>query len=232
MRVLLADDHAIFREGLRAILSDEPGVEVVADVADGREAVAVAQERAPDVVVMDLSMPGLNGIDATRAIVEQSPNVKVLCLSMHADRHMVAAALSAGATGYVLKNCASTELTEALRTVASHRTYLSPAVAGDVVRDYVARLSATEAANEPQLTRRERETLQLIAEGHSTKDIAVRLGISAKTVATHREHIMAKLDVHNVAGLTRYAIRHGITSVDDVPGRLSRVFGGQGFPDR
>jgi DNA-binding NarL/FixJ family response regulator len=140
---------------------------------------------------------------------------------MHADQHVVSAALQAGAAGYVLKECAGSELVDAIRTVADNRTYLSPAVAGGVVRDYVAHLTAAEMHDQPRLTSRERQILQLIAEGHATKDIAARLDISAKTVGTHREHIMAKLDVHSVAGLTKYAIRQGITTSESGPSDLS-----------
>ncbi len=216
MRVLLADDHRIVREGLRALLDAEQGLTVVGDVADGAEAIAAAREHVPDIVVMDVSMPGMNGIEATRAIVGGKPPVRVVCLSMHADRGMVSAALEAGASGYILKGCATEELVRALNVVAAHHTYLSPMIAGAVVADYVSRLAA-DHDDEPQLTAREREVLQLIAEGHGTKEIGGRLGISAKTVATHREHLLAKLDLHSVAGLTRYAIRQGITSSDRLP---------------
>lgn len=211
MRVIVADDHQIMREGLSALLAGEAGVSVVDEVADGYAAIEAARTLAPDVVVMDVAMPGLNGIEAIRSITEDSPHVRVLCLSMYSDQHVVSDALQAGAAGYLLKECAGSQLVDAIRTVARGRTYLSPAVAGGVVREYVA-LAAAEMYDRPRLTTRERQILQLIAEGHGTKAIAARLGISAKTVGTHREHIMAKLDVHSVAGLTKYAIRHGITT--------------------
>lgn len=210
MRVLIADDHQIVREGLRSLLDREPGVTVIADVADGTQVVDAAEAMRPDVVIMDLSMPGLNGIDATRRVIAAMPHVRVLCLSMHTDIAMVTQALRAGAAGYVVKDCSAIELTDALRAVACNRTYLSPCIADGVVRDYVSRL----AGDEPLLTAREREVLQLIAEGHSTKEIGERLHISAKTVASHREHIKAKLDLHSIAALTKYAIRRGITTVE------------------
>jgi len=216
MRVLLADDHQIVREGLRSLLDREPGVTIVGEVADGSEAVDAARDTVPDVVIMDLTMPGLNGVDATRILTSEMPQVRVLCLSMHADRHMVSTVLRAGAAGYLVKECAATELINALHVVASNGTYLSPSVAGVIVRDYVARTSGVAPADEPALTNRERQVLQLIAEGHGTKEIAVRLHISAKTVATHREHIMSKLDLHSVAALTKHAIRRGITTVETV----------------
>jgi DNA-binding NarL/FixJ family response regulator len=213
MRVLLADDHQIVRDGLRSILDGEPGVTVVAEAADGTAAVAAARTAGPDVVLMDLTMPGLNGIEATRSITAEMPHVRVLCLSMHAGRHMVSAALRAGAAGYLVKECAAAELTNALRVVTSNRMYLCPSITGGVVQDYVAQLAAGELEQQV-LTTREREVLQLIAEGYGTKEIGVALHISAKTVATHRAHIMAKLDLHSVAALTKYAIRRGITTVE------------------
>jgi two-component system response regulator NreC len=216
MRVLLVDDHAIVRQGIEAVLTNEPEVEVIGAAGTGREAVHLARELSPEIVLMDLSMPDLGGVEATRLIVGESPQIKVLCLSMHADRSMVVDALSAGASGYVLKDCAAAELCDALRAVRNHHVYLSPAVAGVVVRDYLGRLAKMETAGHSHLTARERQVLQLIAEGHSTKDIAVGLKISAKTVATHREHLGAKLGIHGAAGLTRYAIRRGIISADYV----------------
>jgi DNA-binding NarL/FixJ family response regulator len=217
--VLLADDHQIVRDGLRVLLEHETGVTVVGEVGDGADAVVAATDLCPDVVLMDLTMPGLNGIEATRRIVAELPHVRVLCLSMHADRHMVAMALRAGAAGYLVKECSAAELGDALRVVAGNRTYLSPCVAGGVVADYVAHLAATEPEEEPVLTPREREVLQLIAEGYATKEIGTRLHISAKTVASHREHIMAKLNLHSVAGLTKYAVRRGMTTLEREPAR-------------
>ncbi len=211
-RVLLVDDHAVVRAGLRALLDSQAGVDVVAESSDGEAAVAAAVESSPDVIVMDVTMPGLNGIDATREILARVPTTRVLCLSMHGDRDMVRAVLEAGATGYVRKECAPHELVEAIEVVSSRRTYLSPSVAAAVVNDYTELLASSRPADQPRLTARERQVLQLVAEGHSTREIADRLFISPKTVSTHREHVMAKLGVRSVAGLTKYAIRHGLTS--------------------
>lgn len=213
IRIVVVDDHAIVREGLRSLLDRESDITVVAEAADGNAATEAAREHVPDVVVMDISMAELNGIEATRRIIAESPSVRVLCLSLHAEEHLVSAMLEAGASGYVLKACAAAELVTAVRTVAAHETYLSPAVAGGVVRDYVAHRTAARAG-EPRLTGRELEVLQLLAEGHGTKDVAGRLSISPKTVSTHRENIMRKLDLHSVAALIKYAIRRGVATVD------------------
>ncbi len=213
VRVLVVDDHSIVREGLRSLLEKESDIKVVGEASDGTGAVAAAREHVPDVVTMDVSMAGMNGIEATRRVISENPSVKVLCLSLHADSDLVSEMLEAGASGYVVKSGPLDEVTNAVRTVASSRTYLSPAVAGAVVRDHVANRIAAKA-NEPRLTARELEILQLIAEGHGTGDIAGRLFISPKTVSTHRENIMRKLDLHNVVALTKYAIRRGISTAD------------------
>lgn len=210
-RVLLVDDHQMVRAGLRLLVEREPGFSVVGESGDGEAAVAAASAADPDVVVMDVTMPGLNGIDATRAVLDAVPHTRVLCLSVHGERDIVAAAFAAGATGYLPKECAADELVEAIRVVGGRRTYLSPAVAGPVVQDYVGRLA--QAHERPSLSARERQVLQLIAEGHSTRDIAARLYVSPKTVATHREHIKAKLGLGTVAELTKYAIRCGLTGL-------------------
>lgn len=213
MRILLADDHKILRDGLRAILSKEHDMLVVGEAEDGREAVALARSQSPDVVVMDISMPGLNGVEATRRVREASPAVKVVGLSMHADPRYVHALFDAGAVGYLLKNAAAEELVLALRAVIGGRTYVSPGVA-DLV---VAALRGEDRRNPvapSHLTTREREVLQLLAEGLTSKEIAPRMGIAVSTVETYRRQIMTKLDVHSIAALTRYAIRHGLTSVE------------------
>jgi len=212
LRVLLADDHQIVREGLRALIERLPGVEVVGEARDGREAVEAAARTDPDVVVMDLAMPSMNGLEATRRIVAARSGVRVLCLSMRADRDAVLAALDAGASGFLPKECAPDELERALRAVAEGGTYLSPALAGEVVAAYREGRDAGRNRPAQGLTAREREIVQLVAEGWSTKEIAARLGVSAKTVGTHREHIMAKLGVRSIAGLTRWALREGLTS--------------------
>ncbi len=213
-RILLADDHKITRQGLRSLLEKQKDIEVVAEAENGREAVRLAAELAPDVIIMDVTMPDLNGVEATRQILSQSSDIKIIALSMHSDALFVTEMLKSGASGYLLKDCAFEELTRAIRTVIDDKTYLSPAISGVVVEDYLHRLSKTDFSSSEVLTDREREVLQLMAEGSSTKQIALKLHISAKTVETHRRQIMAKLDIHTVAELTKYAIRKGLTSLD------------------
>ena len=213
-RVVVVDDHVVVREGLRAMLDREPDLYVVGEACDGKSAVDVVREHRPDVVVMDVSMANLNGVEATRRIKAAFPNVRVLCFSLFADGHIVTRMLEAGASGYILKESARDELATAVRTVAEGKTYLSVAVAGYVVRDYVAHRTASESKRN-RLTHREHEVLQLIAEGHGTSETAARLSISPKTVATHREHIMAKLELRNVAALTTYALRTGIITAPE-----------------
>ena len=212
--ILLADDHQLFLDGLHALLAQQPGMEVVAEARDGQEAVRAALKHRPDVVVMDISMPGMNGIEATRQITKRLPEVKVLSLSMHADKRFVLAVLEAGASGYLLKESALEELVRAIRAVEAGQTYLSPAIAGFVVEAYKAAHPKTASSMFSLLTAREREVLQLIAEGRSTKEIAELLCVSVKTVSTHREHLMKKLNLYSIAGLTKYAIREGLTSTE------------------
>ena len=209
IRVLLADDHAIVRQGLAALLASQRGIEVVGEAADGREAVAAAARLRPHVVVMDLGMPGLNGVDATRQIRRESPETAVLVLSMHASEEHVRPAIRAGATGYLLKGSGLSDLVAAIRAVAAGEGFLSPAVAKILVRD------AQGDASSGPLTAREREILQLVGEGHSSPDIARVLHLSVKTVEGHRGRIMAKLGIHDIAGLVRYAIRVGLVSPHD-----------------
>lgn len=212
IRIVLADDHTIFLSGLHTLLEKEPDLEVVAKVKDGREAIRVVHEKRPDLVVMDVSMPGMNGIEATRQITATLPRVKVLCLSMHSEEQFVTAVLEGGASGYLLKECALDELLTAIRTVMANQIFLSPTITTTVVQNYRAQRGATQPSPVSPLTDREREVLQLIAEGHSTKDIAARLHLSVKTIDTHRHRIMDKLRIHSVAGLTKYAIRRGLTT--------------------
>ncbi len=214
IRILLADDHKIVREGLVALLEKESDIEVTAVAEDGRSAVQLARDLLPDVAVIDIGMPGMNGIEATRCITVENPGTRVLVLSMHSARRYVLDALSAGAKGYILKDCASEELARALRIVAGDETYLSPKIAGVLVKDCVNLLPEQGAEFAGLLSRREREVLQLIAEGHNTKEIAFMLHVSTKTVETHRQQLMKKLDVQSVAGLTRYAIREGLTPLE------------------
>ncbi len=208
-RVALVDDHQIMRDGLRAILEKQLEVAVVGEAADGREAIEVVREARPDIVVMDVSMRGLNGVDATRQIVESFPDVKVIGLSMSADRRYVLAMLSAGASGYLLKDAAADELLRAIDAVDRGGTYLSSAIAGLVVDSAVG-----HAADQSVLSKREREVLQLLAEGCTSKEIGDRLHVAVSTVDTHRRQIAGKLGLRTVAELTKYAVREGLTALD------------------
>jgi len=214
IRILLADDHGIMREGLRSLLEKEPDIKVVGEAEDGRRALGLVSELLPDVVIMDISMPGLNGADATRRIVHQFPTVKVIALSMHSNRIFVVDMLKAGASGYVLKECLFDELVEAIRIVAAGDKYLSPKVAGVVVSDYVKRLSGGAESPLETLTGREREVLQLIGEGKNTKQIALELHVSSKTIEANRRKIMEKLDAHSIAELVKMAIVGGLASLE------------------
>jgi len=214
-RIVLADDHKIVRDGLRSLLEKQPQYEVVGEAEDGRAAVELARKLTPDLVIMDIAMPDLNGIEATRQIVGGRARTKVLALSMHARAQFVGRMLEAGASGYLLKDSAFEELVDAIRAVFENRVYLSKEITGVVVEDYVHRRTVTKGGVEVVLTPREREILQLMAEGRSTKEIAADLHVSVKTVETHRQHIMEKLDIYTVAGLTKYAIQEGLTSLED-----------------
>ncbi len=214
IRVLIADDHTIMRAGLRSLLEKEDQIEVVAEAENGRRAVQLAVEHKPDVVVMDVSMPDLNGIEATSQVLESLPDAKVIALSMHTDKRFVMGMLRAGASGYLLKDCASQELASAIVSVASNKKYLSPDIAGVVIEDSLYGGQQEEESASSMISAREREVLQLIAEGWSTKQIASHLYVSVKTIETHRRQIMKKLDLHNIADLTKYAIREGLTSVE------------------
>lgn len=215
VQVILADDHRIVREGLVAMLATDTGIEVVGECGNGRDTITMARKLRPDLIVMDVSMPDLNGIDATRRIVELGNDTKVLALSSHSDEQFVKGMLQAGASGYLLKECAGKELVLAIRTIKRGRVYVSPEVAGLIVNDYVSRLSGDVVRESPVLTSREREVLQLIAEGRSTNQIGEQLHLSVKTVESHRKRIMDKLEIRNIAGLTKYAIKEGITSLDN-----------------
>lgn len=212
-RILLADDHKIVRDGLKALIEKEPGMEVIAEAATGRIALRLSRKLSPDIVIMDITMPDLNGIEATRQIVSELPKVKVIALSMHSEKQFVEGMLNAGVSGYMLKDSAFEELISAVKTVISGRLYLSPDITGLVVTEYLKYRQAGQNSATNDLTPREREILQLLAEGHSTRDVARRLNISIKTVETHRSNIMRKLDLHTVAGLTKYAIREGLTAL-------------------
>lgn len=217
IRLLLVDDHGITRQGLRSLLEKTMGFQVVAEASNGREAVACALECHPDVVITDISMPMLNGIDATREIVKVCSEIKVIALSIHSDRLFVADMLKAGASGYVLKECLFDELIDAIDTVTQGAIYLSPKIAGVVVCDYVKHLGHQSDLIESPLdglTTRQREVLQLISEGFTTKEIAHQLEISTKAVEASRRKIMEKLDLYTIAELVKVAIVGGLTSID------------------
>ena len=213
IKILVVDDHKMMREGLSSLLKKESGIEVVAEAENGRSAVQLTSKHAPDVVVMDISMPDLNGIDATRQIRSRNPNTKVIALSMHSDKQFVVEMLRAGASGYMLKDSAFEELATVIRTVSRDQTYIAPKITGLDLAEYAASTESRPLLA-PRLTEREREVLQLMAEGKGTKEVAAELGLSAKTVETHRQHIMDKLDMYTVAELTKYAIREGLTTLD------------------
>lgn len=212
-RILLADDHKIVRDGLKALIGKEAGMEVVAEADTGRKALQLSRKTKPDTVIMDVSMPDLNGIDATRQIVNELPTVKVVALSMHAHRQFVEGMLNAGVSAYLLKDSAFEELIDAVRAVMAGRLYLSPEITGVVVSEYLRYRRADNDQSQAELTLREREVLQLLAEGHPVRRIAEKLHISIKTAETHRSHIMNKLDLYTVAELTKYAIREGLTAL-------------------
>ncbi|MFH1379193.1 MAG: response regulator transcription factor [bacterium] len=213
IRLLIADDHKIVCLGLKTLLEKETDIKVIAEADNGRSAVKLCLDLLPDAVIMDISMPELNGIDAARQIIAKTPHVKVLILSIHMDKHFVAEALRAGVSGYVLKDSAFEELKTAIHTVLSGHVYLSPAITGVVVKDYVNSLIQNQNTISSMLTEREREVLQLLAEGQPTKQIALKLGVSVKTIETFRSNIMEKLDIHSIAEITKYAIREGLTTV-------------------
>ncbi|MEW5743951.1 MAG: response regulator transcription factor [Nitrospirota bacterium] len=213
IRIILVDDHTIVRTGLRSLLDKLPGLEVVAEAENGRKALELVRTIAPDIVIMDVSMPDMNGIEAARRIVAETPGVKILALSMHSDKYFVAEMLKAGASGYLLKDCIFEELAHAIHTVAAGHTYLSPGITGVMVRDYVYLSAKGPPSAFSTLTAREREVLQLLAEGKTARDIAALLKVSIKTVETYRQHLMDKLDLHSIAELTKYAIREGLTSL-------------------
>ncbi len=214
IKVLLVEDLTLARAGLRALLDTSNEVEVVGEAANGREAVKLSKKLNPDVVLMDVAMPDMNGIEATRQIHEAQPDIRVLMLSMYANRQYLFESLQAGAAGFVPKDSAFSELLDAIRAVSTNGTYLSPPLSELVLDDYFRRAQGKNEASELEiLTSREREVLQLIAEGNPSSEIAVAMHISARTVDTHRHNIMKKLDIHTIAGLTKFAIRHGLCSL-------------------
>ena len=214
IRILLVDDQKITREGLGALLEQYPDLHVVGEAASGAEGIRLAQELQPEVVVMDVAMPEMSGIEATKRIISLLPQAKIVALSMHADGQYILEMLRAGASGYLLKDCAQEDLAQAIRAVNAKLTFFSPGSADSVIEDYVSKHVGEKAAAPHALTPREREVLKLLAEGSNTKQIAQTLSVSVKTVEAHRQHIMDKLEVHSLAELTKYAIREGITDLD------------------
>lgn len=214
IKILLADDHHIIRQGIRALLEAQKDFEIVAEADDGRTAVKLVRQHNPDVIIMDVSMPELNGIDATRQILRETDKAKVIALSMYSDKRFIKGMLEAGASGYLLKNCVAAELISAIRSVMKGQKYLSPQILGEVVEGYLEHLSGNKAESDSPLSSREREIVQLVAEGKDSRQIAECLHISRKTVESHKRRIMEKLEIHSVAMLTKFAIRQGLTSVD------------------
>jgi len=214
IRVLLVDDHKIVRDGLRSLIEKQDGIQVIGEAEDGRTALRLADELSPDVVILDIGIPDLNGIEAAKRIVGEHPDIKVIGLSMHSEKRFVSEMLKAGASGYLLKDCAFEELTRGINAVVADEICLSPQITSTVIEDYVDRLATGGTVDPSGLSPREREVLQLLAEGKSAKQIAFLLEVSVKTIETHRQNIMRKLDIYSVAELTKYAIREGLTSIE------------------
>lgn len=215
VRILIVDDHQVLRDGLRELLDDPPNYKVIGTACDGREAAAMARKLNPDVIIIDVAMPELNGVDATKRMMEEMPNLRIIALSMHSDRRYISSMLQAGAFGYVRKESAFEEITSAVDAVSQGNVYLGEGVAGVVVDDYRKMMSDGASPESESLSAREREVLQLLAEGSKTAAIAARLHVSAKTIETHRRQIMSKLNVDSVAALTKYAIRKGFITLDE-----------------
>lgn len=215
VRILIADDHQVVRDGLKVLLDIPPRFQVIGTACDGREAFALARKLNPDVVIIDIAMPELNGMDATKRMLAEMPGLRIIALSMHSDKRYISGMLQAGALGYVRKESAFEEISAAVEAVSQGNVYLGEGVAGVVVNDYRQMISRGNTDDIDPLSAREREVLQLLAEGKKTSDIAARLHVSSKTVETHRRQIMLKLEMDTVAALTKYAIRQGLISLDD-----------------
>lgn len=214
VRILLADDHQIVLDGLRSLLEKHDGMTIVAEARDGRSAVRCAADLSPDIVLMDISMPGLNGIEAARQIIAGRASTRVLILSVHSDERFISRALEAGASGYMLKECAINEVIHAINTIRDGQRYLSPKICTIVIEDFIRHLSAAEPSGSPSLTPSEIETLQLLAEGKNTKEIAITLHVSGKAIEARRRRVMDKLGAGSVADLVKYAIREGLTTLE------------------
>jgi DNA-binding NarL/FixJ family response regulator len=213
IKILLADDHKIVSDCLKPLINKQPDMMVVGEAENGRMVVALAQKLNPNVVIMDISMPDLNGIEATRQIIAKCPGVRIITLSMNSDRRYVTGMLNAGASGYLTKSCSFEELIRAVRAVAANKTYLSPDISDIVIKESLSRSSTEKSSVFSTLTMRECEVLQMLAEGKTVKQIAVKLCLGIKTIYTHREQIMKKLNIHSTADLTKYALREGMTSL-------------------
>jgi two-component system response regulator NreC len=213
VNVLIADDHKIVRDGLRTMLDRYPEIEVIAESEDGRAAVKLARNLSPDIVIIDIAMPDLNGVEATRQIVDENPGIKVIALSMHSDKRYISEMFKAGAVAFLQKDCAFEELVTAIRMAIKNETYLSPSISGVVIDDFIRQPISTESSVFSVLSNREREVLQLLTEGKNAKEIAAFLHVSIKTVEAHRAKVMSKLGIRSIAELTKYAIREGITSL-------------------
>lgn len=213
MKILIADDHGVVRQGLKVLIENESDLEVVGEAEDGLIATELAKQLSPDLILMDISMPNLNGLEAARLILKENPDIRIIALSVRSDKHFVIEMLEAGARGYVLKSYLFDEVLRAIRTVGSNGRYLSPMITEVVLSDYISRIAAN-GLDKDRLTERERQVLQLLAEGQSTKQVASCLHVSAKTADSNRRQIMIKLGIHSIAELTKYAIREGITSTE------------------
>ncbi|MHC4635143.1 MAG: response regulator [Planctomycetota bacterium] len=215
IRIILADDHEIVRYGLRCLIDEQPDMEVIGEAENGRIAVSLTAQLTPDIVIMDISMPDMNGFEATRQILKENPGVKVIGLSMHHNRRFIIDMLKTGASGYILKGKVHEDLIRAINASMANEVYLSSKITGIIADEYVKSSIETDLSPSAVLTPRERETLQLIAEGKSTKEIALYLNVSIKTIESNRRQIMHKLDIHNVADLTKYAISEGLTTLEE-----------------
>ncbi len=214
IKIMIADDHTIVRQGMRKLLETYPELQVIGESQDGDETVELAKQLLPEIIIMDISMPGLNGLEATRQLKKRLPQIKILILTMHAEKEYIFKILQSGASGYLLKGSAIEELITAIHAVDRGESYLSPPISKSIIEEYVGGGPNTRSTTQSQpLTTREREVLQLIAEGHTSKSIATYLSLSSKTIETHRSHIMQKLNIHNAAGLIRYAIQKGWVEV-------------------
>ncbi|MCD4825896.1 MAG: response regulator transcription factor [Phycisphaerae bacterium] len=213
-RILVVDDHEIVRKGLCELLDKQPDLQVVGEAENGRAAVQLAGELQPDVIVMDISMPDMNGMAATKQILRDMPNIRILALSMHPGQTTVSGMFQAGASGYLLKTCALEELVNAVRVVAEGKIFISPEIGDVVLQDYIARVVENQNELSSILSNREYEVLQLVAEGKASKEIASILNVTDKTIESHRSNIMKKLDLHSIAELTKYAVREGLTPLE------------------